>query len=514
MALALFMAAALLSAPGDLVFVEGDFRDSGDMAWVDEAVMVHLESDCFLAILGDLDPESFDWTLVEEAPVDLNCYRILYRAQAGEGYSALPGEVVIETGRFILLRLPEPVIGPVEVPGAGFLRPLKAHHRRLLLPCWGSSSVDTALVDEIVAAVLQDSIQSYISHMESYGTRYMTSPEYAACADWADTWIEAHGVFCELQTFSYSGVDMSNVVAEIPGTVNPDDIYIICGHLDSYCANPLTAPGADDNASGSAAVLEAVRVMAPYTYANTVRFVLFAAEEAWMVGSEYYVQQAYQAGDNILGAINLDMVLYAPYAADSIYIPYDDQSEPLALAAGEMFARYSPDIFTRVTYDPGAPSDHASFWQYGYTAIEVAEANVDEIWGGYNPNYHQPTDLLSEYLPFFPYGTDAIRASIGLFAALADPLGPSGIETSPAPQGTVRVFPNPARGGHVSISPVTGGIGGAQYLVMDLTGRMAGHGELDGTGCAEFDISSLPGGVYSVVFPDGGIEPARFVLLK
>jgi len=233
-----------------------------------------------------------------------------------------------------------------------------------------------------------------------------------------------------------------------------------------------------------------------------------------MVGSEYYVQQAYQAGDNILGAINLDMVLYAPYAADSIYIPYDAQSEPLALAAGEMFARYSPDIFTRVTYDPGAPSDHASFWQYGYTAIEVAEANVDEIWGGYNPNYHQPTDLLSEYLPFFPYGTDAIRASIGLFAALADPLGPSGMETSPAPHGTVRVYPNPARGDHVSILPAGDGIAGAPYSVVDLAGRTVLSNELDENGAGELDISTLPGGGYSVVFPGGSIEPARFVLLR
>ncbi len=510
MGLAFLMTVMVLSAPGDLVFVEGD----ADMAWVDDAVIVHLESDCFLAILGDLEPGGSDWTLVETAPVDLNSYRILYRAQAGDRVLSLPGEGVIETRRLILIRLPEPVIGPVEIPGAGILRPLKAHHRRLLPPAGETDARDSVLVDEIVAAVLQDSIQSYISHLESYGTRYMTSPEYAASADWADTWIEAHGVSSELQTFTYAGVEMSNVVAEIPGTENPDDIYIICGHLDSYCANPLTAPGADDNASGSAAVLEAVRVMAPYSYSNTVRFVLFAAEEAWMVGSEYYVQQAYQAGDNILGAINLDMVLYAPYSTDSIYIPYNEQSESLALAAGEMFAQYSPSIYTRVTYDPGAPSDHASFWQYGYTAIEVAEANVDEIWGGYNPHYHQPTDLLENYLPSFPYGTDAIRASIGLFASLAGPLGSSGVETSPACGGIISVFPNPARGGHVSIVTVAGSIGGAPYMVMDLTGRLAGSGELDGTGSAEVDISSLPGGVYSVIFPDGDIEPARFVLLR
>ncbi len=72
---------------------------------------------------------------------------------------------------------------------------------------------------------------------------------------------------------------------------------------------------------------------------------------------------------------------------------------------------------------------------------------MDEIWGGYNPHYHQPTDLLENYMPSFPYGTDAIRASIGLFASLAGPLGSSGVETSPACGGIISVFPNPARGG-------------------------------------------------------------------
>lgn len=504
----------LLPGRGDLVFVRNDLREVDSMPWMDGALIVHIESDWFMALMQEAPPREFQWLMIDSAPVDLDRYRILYTAQCDGTIPSLPGEVVLHNNDIMLIRLPEPETGPVEIPGVGFLRPLRLHRERISVAKPDISRADTAIVDEIVAAVRQDSITALVEHLESYGTRYMTSPEYDACADWADTWIEAHGVSSQLQTFSYAGDSMSNVVAEIPGSENPDDIYIICGHLDSYCSNPSTAPGADDNGSGSAAVLEAVRVMSPYSYRNTIRFVLFAAEEAWMVGSEYYVDQAYQQGDNILGAINLDMVLYAPYLSDSAYIPYNDQSELLALAAGEMFAVYSPSITPRVTYDPGAPSDHASFWQYGYSAIEVAEASAEEIWGGYNPYYHQPDDLLENYISSFPYGTDMIRASIGLFATLADPVGPSSLEMEAPGEGSVDVYPNPCHTGSVSISRQDNPESGADFLLLDLSGRTVAAGELDENGLCQLDLPSLPSGVYSVVFLDSGSEPARFVLIR
>lgn len=504
----------VLPGRGDLVFVRCDLREVDGLPWMEGARPVHIESDWFMALMPDVPPEEFHWLLIDSAPVDLDRYRILYTAQYDGAIPPLPGEAVLKRESFLLIRLLEPETGPVEVPGIGFLRPLKLHHEAINVTEPDISRADTTMVDEIVSAVSQDSITALVEHLESYGTRYMTSPEYDACADWADTWIEAHGVSCQLQTFSYAGDSMSNVVAEIQGIENPDDIYIICGHLDSYCSNPATAPGADDNGSGSAAVMEAVRVMSPYSYRNTIRFILFAAEEAWMVGSEYYVNQAYQQGDNILGAINLDMVLYAPYLSDSAYIPYNDQSELLALAAGEMFAEYSPSITPRVTYDPSAPSDHASFWQYGYTAIEVAEASAEEIWSGYNPYYHQPNDLLANYMSSFPYGTDMIRASIGLFAMLADPVGPSSLEVEAPGSGRIEVYPNPCRTGSVSISRQDHPEGGADFLLLDLSGRMVASGELEENGLCQLDLPSLPSGVYSVVFLDSGAEPVRFVLTR
>ena len=506
--------ALLLVGPGDLVFVESDIRDVEAMPWMAGSQIIHIESDCFLALTGNTTPTEVDWLVVDTAPIDLDRFRILYTAQYGEIMPSLPGEIMLTTDDFILIRLPEPEVGPVEIPGIGFLRPLRVHHERSHAPIPDVSWVDTVLVDQMVDMVSEDSIQAYIGHMQSYGTRYMFSPEYDACADWADTWMASYGILSEQQTFYYSGDSMSNVIGEIVGLENPERIYIICGHLDSYSSNPNIAPGADDNASGSSAVLEAARIMSQYSFRNTVKFVLFAAEEAWMVGSEYYVSHAYQQGDDIQGAINLDMVLYAPNISDSVYIPYDAQSEPLAINAGDLFAEYSPSIFPRIIYNPGAPSDHASFWMYGYTAIEIAEGSAEEIWGGYNPYYHQGSDLLINYLPSFPYGTDMIRASIGLIASLADPIGPSSVEGGVLNPDRIGVYPNPCHTGSIRIQAEGVAVGEARVFLMDLSGRTVAVGALDGSGVCQLDLPSLPNGVYSVICPDAGMAPVRFVLIQ
>ena len=504
----------LFAAPGDLIFIDSDIRALDSTPWMESAQIVYIDSNNILAIAGAVSPDNVNWEIIDVAPVDLNHYRILYTAQCNGIVPSVPGEIIFATDEFVLIKLERPAPGPVAIPDIGFLRPLKLYKDKSVSPIQNTSWVDTVLVDEMVALVSEDSIMAYVEQLEGYGTRYMTSSQYDAAADWADTMMASYGLATEQQTFFYSGDSMSNVIGEIVGTENPDKIYIICGHLDSFSGNPAIAPGADDNGSGSASVLEAARVMSSYTFRNTVRFVLFAAEEAWMIGSEYYVNDAYQQGDDIQGAINLDMVLYAPNSIDSVFIPYDTNSEFLAIAAGEHFEKYSSSIYPRVTYDPGAPSDHASFWQYGYPAIEVAEASAEEIWGGYNPHYHQASDLLINYMPSFPYGTDMIRASIGLLATLADPICQSSIEDSPSEPMLFSVYPNPCITGSVTISVEGQSPGGAECLLFDTSGRTVASGDLDDWGESQFDLQNLPSGVYSVVCPDVESAAVRFVLIK
>lgn len=514
LALILTRLVVLFSAPGDLLFIHSDIREVNSSVWMESAQIVYIDAGSILAIEGTSSPADVNWEVVDVAPVDLDCYRILYTAQCDEILPPVPGEIILTTENFVLIKLARATSEPVAIPHIGFLRPLRLHKTNFADPAQSTSRADTVLVDEMVAMVSEESIQDYVEVLEGYGTRYMTSPQYDAAADWADTMMASYGLATEQQTFYYSGDSMSNVIAEIIGVENPEVIYIICGHLDSASNNPAVAPGADDNGSGSASVIEAARVMSSYTFRNTVRFVLFAAEEAWMVGSEYYVEDALLQGDDIQGAINLDMVMYAPNAIDSVYIPYDDQSEALAILAGEQFEKYSPSIFPRVTYNPGAPSDHASFWLFGYKAIEVAEASAEEIWGGYNPYYHQAGDILANYLSSFPYGTDVIRASIGLVATLAEPIDQSSIEDSPSNPMSFNVYPNPCSTGSITIKADGMSTNGRAFLLYDTSGRTVAAGSLDAMGESQLNLQNLPAGVYSVVCQDVESSAVRFVLIK
>lgn len=91
-----------------------------------------------------------------------------------------------------------------------------------------------------------------------------------------------------------------NVVGIQPGEGRPGEIVVVCAHLDDMPeAGP--APGADDNASGSAAVLEAARILSQYRFDRTLHFVLFTGEEQGLLGSRHYVTDAQAGGSNIVG---------------------------------------------------------------------------------------------------------------------------------------------------------------------------------------------------------------------
>src|SRR5699024_7266805 len=108
--------------------------------------------------------------------------------------------------------------------------------------------------------------------------------------------------------------EIVNVIAVLPGTrpESKDRKYVITGHYDSRVSDVMNdtayAPGAADDASGVAAVLEAARVMSHYKFDATLVFMAVAGEEQGLLGSTHYAQKAKQNNWNIAGMINNDMV--------------------------------------------------------------------------------------------------------------------------------------------------------------------------------------------------------------
>jgi uncharacterized repeat protein (TIGR01451 family) len=237
------------------------------------------------------------------------------------------------------------------------------------------------------------------------------------------------GLSVEYDPFIWDSSPMTNVVATLAGTdPTSQDVYIICAHMDSIALRETgwdgytdPAPGADDNASGTAAVLEAARVLSGYNFAHTVRFIAFAGEEQGLRGSAHYAAEAVARGDQIAGVINLDMIawdgnqdermeLHAGTDPDSIAI-----AQHLASVTGRYELNLQPLVFT--TTSTGA-SDHASFWAWGYPAILA----IEDTWNDFNPYWHTFNDTLDKLDP--DYLTRMAKAAIGALAEMAGPVAP------------------------------------------------------------------------------------------
>lgn len=257
-----------------------------------------------------------------------------------------------------------------------------------------------------------------------------------------------------------------NVVATLPGTTHPEEIYIICGHYDDTSQMPYDyAPGADDNATGTIAALEAARVLRDAEFEATLRFVCFSREEQGLIGSGAYVRDCYERGDSIAGALNFDMVGYVDVVPEDLDAIYNDASGWLADAYEAAAGLYVPDLPVLTKYAPSlSASDHASFWNYGYSSTcNIEDSNVP------NPYYHRTTDRVSTLN--FAFYTNVVRAAVATLAQMARVDSVTASVPGAALAQELKVGPNPGRG-EISIRMAApAGVAG-QVMVYDVGGRL------------------------------------------
>lgn len=235
---------------------------------------------------------------------------------------------------------------------------------------------------------------------------------------------KALGLETSYHAWITNGYANVNVVGVLPGTTTPSEIVVVCAHLDSMPTGAV-APGADDNASGSLAVLTAAELFRHYSFERTVRFILFTGEEQGLYGSRAYANAALAAGDLIVAVLNLDMIAWDGNGDGLVQVHTRKVSHP-----GYAADRAIADVFTNVvaTYAltnlvPSVrtsgitASDHYRFWYVGYPGILA----IEDYGGDFNPYYHKVTDVAARIN--WPYFTSCVRAGVGTVAHLAGPLG-------------------------------------------------------------------------------------------
>ena len=213
-----------------------------------------------------------------------------------------------------------------------------------------------------------------------------------------------------------------DVIGEIPGLVNPDNIFIIGAHIDDVQYVP---GGADDNASGSVATLLAADILSEFQWGCTLRFAFWTGEEQGLLGSADYAQEAYQSGENILGYLNLDMIAWNTIGSDPVISLFYDTSVPPSLPLAQLYADVvsAYNLNLNPILDTGQyGSDHASFWDYGFNSILAIE---DDTTGDFNPYYHSAQDTPAHTDP--AYFTDFVKASIATYSHMSDCLIPPGV---------------------------------------------------------------------------------------
>jgi len=334
------------------------------------------------------------------------------------------------------------------------------------------------IVDEISAARIQATIEKLVS----FGTRNTLSnaddPQHGVGA--ARQWL-----FSELKSYSprlqvrfdkwrvkkqgqriFKDVDLYNVVAVLPGKLMPETEILVTGHYDSLNLGPrqttqpspdgsvasatasmtpeefernanLPAPGACDDGSGTAAVLELARVMSRYEFDKTLVFIAYAGEEQGLVGSTLAAAKAKKENEGIEAVLNNDIIgteISGNGRIDNSSVGvYSDEimdspSQQLARLVREMGERYVPSMKVHVMFLQdrlGRGGDQAPFQLEGFAAVRISTPNENYA------NQHTATDTLENMSVAYTTRVAQINSAVAASLALA-PRPPAVMSVPPA----------------------------------------------------------------------------------
>lgn len=234
-----------------------------------------------------------------------------------------------------------------------------------------------------------------------------------------------------------------NVWAEQRGRGDEPGTVLVCAHYDSISElskleqPDAPAPGADDNATGTAAVLEFARASRNHAYRSNVIYICYSGEEEGLLGSSHFASKMATAGEPLLGVLNMDMLGYADKLPEDLDLITDRRSAWLAEYARAAVTTYVADLYADVIVnDRMWYSDHKPFWDFGYTANVVIED-----WPIIYKYANTSKDTIDKVN--FDVATTMTRGVVAAAASLASPTSQPVISSLDA----VRVYPNPYKAG-------------------------------------------------------------------
>jgi hypothetical protein len=444
-AVVVFLACSTAVLASDPALVRIERRGPGDRALlIAEGIPLFGEMGSSFLAMGEMEPlasrlESLGYGYsILDANVTGWSYSIAgLRAGFSDAAQSLAscGEAIWTEDNWVLVRSFEPLSELCLESDRWFIRPLPATPMSAPLPPPAEYAhlqegpVGPLAAKPLVQTMVNAVSSSFLSYcwddiISSATTRYSTSAGCTSATDAVYNTFSGLGIPAARQ--SYRSGYAPNVVGTITGKTTPQNVYIIIGHIDDMPSSGL-APGADDNASGSAAVTAAAQAMANYAFASTVKFIACTGEEQGLYGSTYYANDAHARGEGIQGVLNGDMIAWAgdglPSSGEDLDLDYNSTSLWLSALFAQCATDYSTGLPVKQLLCPSlTASDHAPFWDNGYSAVCGITDNEGYCNAqGHYPYYHTSNDTKTNCgsTVFF---LKAVRTYVATLAHLADPL--------------------------------------------------------------------------------------------
>ena len=456
--LALFLFTSITFADDLLVKIKPNDLNKISYSTLDQC-NIRFQGKSYILIQGDSSLFDSDiFTVLDIAPTE-HLYYMIGSKQSRTEIERI-GKIILESESSFLLRIPpssQPKLISLGFPLSPLPESIKLDSGIRMSPVtepYSDSAVDSAIIAEIARAVKKGELEQFVSDLQenkdldppykAYQSRYCLrvretdDPSDEACdnaADYIYNKFKEYGLEAEYDNFSHEVLtqgkyEMRNVIATLPGKGEDiQKVFIISGHYDSVASRStnwqldwktMPAPGADDNASAVAAVLEAARILSQYEFNSTIKFVAFSGEELGLHGSKHYANMLYENSEEIAGVLNLDMIAYDPDTPD-IDVITNLGSEWLAEAMISVQRKYNLGtlILKKIVNPDMVYSDHAPFWQNGYNAIlGIDNSNFDSP--EFNPYMHSEKDTIDTLN--FDMMTNMCQITIATLASLADPV--------------------------------------------------------------------------------------------
>ncbi len=422
----------------DSLLVAVELRDDSDVRqWLETGNPTY-EFIASTAIAGVNDRElpqlryvGFDINVIDDPAWTGNYYLAELPA---EMESQIPGDIVWQKGTITLLSVRDQDVATLRAMPLKF-QPMRRKTlpqrfwRQILSRVVSLRSLENdPFIQNIVDQVNTDSITAYIQRLQDFKTRLALMDSSFAASEWLRQKYAGWGLPVAFDSFymvtNWPGTGYErNVIASKPGAVNPSKIMIIGGHHDAIVwwdtsLASENAPGADDNASGTVAALEAARIFRNYSWDPTIQFVGWGAEELGLFGSYHHAAYCDSLDLDVGGVLNFDMIGYMDDSNLDCIIQRR-LSQPLWLSnlfceAGQT---YVPALaIYEVT--SGGGSDWYPFAVHGFPAVGGAE----RAGSHFNPHYHDTTDLLSTMTPALY--TNIVKTGVATLAILGLYPGP------------------------------------------------------------------------------------------